>query len=228
MKNHGESEYSRAFIYFDDLVFDFECAVGHVLPITREFLTAWLSSWSHFLLPGSWFHSSSINGLGAYFQSARWFNDRLSCLRSMWLYSLNQSSLSGCLLSRIIFGMAVGLLNVSAIAIISERYKGKERVQTLGIRGSAEVVGTAVLTFESAFWLLWLAGCLSRLRYQYSYLTFVSLYLCHMDLRRKQWRKNTGMSCRWQGNGRQHSAWAVVAAAIVLSNVMITVRFQVW
>ena len=73
--------------------------------------------------------------------------DRLSCLRSMWLYSLNQSSLSGCLLSRIIFGMAVGLLNVSAIAIISERYKGKERVQTLGIRGSAEVVGTAVLTF---------------------------------------------------------------------------------
>ncbi len=50
-------------------------------------------------------------------------------------------------LSRIIFGMAVGLLNVSAIAIISERYKGKERVQTLGIRGSAEVVGTAVLTF---------------------------------------------------------------------------------
>lgn len=33
------------------------------------------------------------------------------------------------------------------VAIISERYKGKERVQTLGIRGSAEVVGTA-LTFE--------------------------------------------------------------------------------
>ena len=42
--------------------------------------------------------------------------------------------------------MAVGLLNVSAIAIISERYKEKN-VQTLGIRGSAEVVGTAVLTF---------------------------------------------------------------------------------
>ena len=35
-------------------------------------------------------------------------------------------------------------------AIINERYKGKERVQTLGIRGSAGVVGTAVLTFESA------------------------------------------------------------------------------
>ena len=54
-------------------------------------------------------------------------------------------------LSRIIFGMAVGLLNVSAIAIISERYKGKERIQTLGIRGSAEVVGTAVLTFGVSF-----------------------------------------------------------------------------
>ena len=30
-----------------------------------------MSSWSRFLLPGSWFHSSSINGLDAYFQSVR-------------------------------------------------------------------------------------------------------------------------------------------------------------
>ena len=34
-------------------------------------------------------------------------------------------------LSRIIFGMAVGLLNVSAIAIISERYKGKNASKPL-------------------------------------------------------------------------------------------------
>ena len=40
------------------------------------------------------------------------------------------------LLSRIAFGMGIGLINAKAIAIISQRYQGKERVQMLGIRGS--------------------------------------------------------------------------------------------
>ena len=71
--------------------------------------------------------------------------------------------------------MAVGLLNVSAIAIISERYKGKERVQTLGIRGSAEVVGTAVLTFGVSL-LIRFGWQAAFLVYGISsYLTFVSL-----------------------------------------------------
>ena len=79
-------------------------------------------------------------------------------------------------LSRIIFGMAVGLLNVSAIAIISERYKGKERVQTLGIRGFCRGCWDSCFDLWSeSLDSLWLAGCLSRLRYQYSNLTFVSL-----------------------------------------------------
>ena len=127
-------------------------------------------------------------------------------------------------LSRIIFGMAVGLLNVSAIAIISERYKGKERVQTLGIRGSAEVVGTAVLTFG--------VSLLIRFGWQAAFLVYgisipiLLLYLLfvpygstteaveekHRDVKMTggQWRTALGL--------------AVVAAAIVLSNVMITVR----
>ena len=49
--------------------------------------------------------------------------------------------------SRIVFGMGIGLLNAKAISIVSERYKGQERVRLLGLRGSAEVVGTAFLTF---------------------------------------------------------------------------------
>ena len=118
-------------------------------------------------------------------------------------------------LSRIIFGMAVGLLNVSAIAIISERYKGKERVQTLGIRGSAEVVGTAVLTFG--------VSLLIRFGWQAAFLVYgisipiLLLYLLFVPYGSKteaveggQWRTALGL--------------AVVAAAIVLSNVMITVR----
>ena len=47
------------------------------------------------------------------------------------------------LLSRIAFGMGIGLINAKAIAIISQRYQGKERVQMLGIRGSMELIGGA-------------------------------------------------------------------------------------
>lgn len=46
-------------------------------------------------------------------------------------------------LSRLIFGLGTGLINAKAISIISERYQGHERIQLLGYRGSAEVVGTA-------------------------------------------------------------------------------------
>ena len=48
--------------------------------------------------------------------------------------------------SRLVFGMGIGLLNAKAISIISERYHGKTRIQMLGFRGSAEVVGASILT----------------------------------------------------------------------------------
>ena len=47
------------------------------------------------------------------------------------------------LLSRLVFGMGIGLINAKAISIISQRYQGKERVQMLGIRGSMELIGGA-------------------------------------------------------------------------------------
>ncbi len=50
------------------------------------------------------------------------------------------------LLSRCFLGMGLGMINAKAISIISERYEGKERVQMLGLRGSAEVVGGALFT----------------------------------------------------------------------------------
>ena len=127
-------------------------------------------------------------------------------------------------LSRIIFGMAVGLLNVSAIAIISERYKGKERIQTLGIRGSAEVVGTAVLTFGVSF--------LIRFGWQAAFLVYgisipiLLLYLLFVPYGNsaeiiEEEHRDTKMT---GGQWRTALGLAVVAAAIVLSNVMITVR----
>ena len=49
-------------------------------------------------------------------------------------------------LARFALGLGTGTINAKAISIISERYQGRERVQTLGLRGSAEVVGSAILT----------------------------------------------------------------------------------
>ena len=80
-------------------------------------------------------------------------------------------------------------LSVSAI-------KGKERVQTLGIRGSAGGCWDGRLTFGVSLLIRfgWQAAFLG-LRHQHSYLTFVSLICCPMDLRTEEkWRKNTGMS----------------------------------
>ena len=48
--------------------------------------------------------------------------------------------------TRLLFGLGVGMLNAKAISIISERYYGKTRIQMLGFRGSAEVVGASILT----------------------------------------------------------------------------------
>ena len=104
-------------------------------------------------------------------------------------------------------------LSVSAI-------KEKER-QTLGIRGSAEVVRTAVLTFGVSLLIrFWLAGCLSRLRHQHSNLTFIS-YLYHMDRNRAvEKHRDVKMTA---GQWRTAIGLAVVAA-YRLVNVMITVR----
>ena len=50
--------------------------------------------------------------------------------------------------TRLLFGLGVGMLNAKAISIISERYHGKTRIQMLGFRGSAEVVGASILTLS--------------------------------------------------------------------------------
>ncbi|MGT2832237.1 MFS transporter [Streptococcus halotolerans] len=50
-------------------------------------------------------------------------------------------------LSRILLGAGIGMLNARAINIISERFTGNERTRMLGLRGSMEVLGSALLTF---------------------------------------------------------------------------------
>ena len=79
----------------------------------------------------------------------RFVSERFMIILGLILYSIcglipffNQSY-NLVFASRFVFGLGLGMMNPRAIAIISERFQGRERVQMLGYRGSAEVVGTA-------------------------------------------------------------------------------------
>ncbi len=49
-------------------------------------------------------------------------------------------------LARLLLGFGIGLINARAINIIGNFFTGQERVQMMGLRGSAEVLGSASLT----------------------------------------------------------------------------------
>ena len=128
-------------------------------------------------------------------------------------------------LSRFIFGMGVGLINAKAISIISERYHGRERVQTLGFRGSAEVVGTALVTLLVGF-LLQFGWTSSFLAYGAG-LIVLFLFMTFVPYHQQEESQYT------QANHKeplQKEEWkltiilAIVAAMIVLCNVGVTLR----
>lgn len=127
-------------------------------------------------------------------------------------------------IARLIFGMGVGLINAKAISIISERYHGKERVQTLGYRGSAEVVGTALLTLGAgqfmrfgwtAAFLVYGAGLLVLLLF----LLFVPY-----DKAEQQEVKQASQTRMTKAEWTLTIYLALVAAVIVLSNIAVNLR----
>ena len=128
-------------------------------------------------------------------------------------------------LSRLIFGMGVGLINAKAISIISERYHGRERVQTLGFRGSAEVVGTALVTLLVGFLLQfgWTASFLAYgagLIVLFLFLTFVPYEKQEEEHHASANHKESLKKEEW----KLTIILALVAAMIVLCNVGVTLR----
>lgn len=128
-------------------------------------------------------------------------------------------------ISRFIFGMGVGLINAKAISIISERYQGRERIQTLGFRGSAEVVGTALVTLLVGF-LLQFGWTSSFLAYGAG-LIVLFLFMIFVPYHQQEEIQHI------QSNHKeplQKEEWkltiilAIVAAMIVLCNVGVTLR----
>lgn len=87
----------------------------------------------------------------------KWLSDRqlivtgLLLLSSAGIFPFFVQAYPLVLLSRIAFGMGIGLINAKAIAIISQRYQGKERVQMLGIRGSMGTIISNTLYLRQHF-----------------------------------------------------------------------------
>lgn len=100
----------------------------------------------------------------------RWLSDRqlivtgLLLLSSAGIFPFFVQAYPLVLLSRIAFGMGIGLINAKAIAIISQRYQGKERVQMLGIRGSMELIGGASCSL--------LVGQLLKIHWTFAFLIY--------------------------------------------------------
>ena len=127
--------------------------------------------------------------------------------------------------SRFIFGLGLGMMNPRAIAIISERFQGRERVQMLGYRGSAEVVGMALLTLA--------VGQLLRFGWTTTFLVYtvgfivLALYLLFVPYEKSKVDKHKYLKSAQKMTTKQvrlSILLAFIAGMIVCTNVAINLR----
>ena len=127
--------------------------------------------------------------------------------------------------TRILFGLGVGMINAKAISIISERYQGKTRIQMLGLRGSAEVVGASLITLAvgqllafgwTATFLAYSAGFLVLILY----LLFVPYGKEKKEVKKKE-KEASRLTREMKG---LIFILAIEAAVVVCTNTAITIR----
>ena len=126
---------------------------------------------------------------------------------------------------RILFGLGVGMINAKAISIISERYHGKTRIQMLGLRGSAEVVGASILTLVVGQLLSW-GWTVTFLAYSAGFLVLI-LYLLFVPYgeEKKETKKKEAETTRLTGQMKGLIfLLAIEAAVVVCTNTAITIR----
>ncbi|KXU01432.1 MFS transporter [Streptococcus sp. FDAARGOS_146] len=161
----------------------------------------------------------------------RFVSERFMIILGLILYSIcglipffNQSY-NLVFASRFVFGLGLGMMNSRAIAIISERFQGRERVQMLGYRGSAEVVGMALLTL--------IVGQLLRFNWTTTFLVYtvgfivLALYLMFVPYEKNESDKHKHLKSVRKMTRKQINLsifLAFIAGMIVCANVAITLR----
>ena len=127
--------------------------------------------------------------------------------------------------TRILFGLGVGMINAKAISIISERYQGKTRIQMLGLRGSAEVVGASLITLAVGQ-LLAFGWTVTFLAYSAGFLVLI-LYLLFVPYgkEKKEVKKKAKEGSRLTREMKGLIfILAIEAAVVVCTNTAITIR----
>ena len=161
----------------------------------------------------------------------RFVSERFMIILGLILYSIcglipffNQSY-NLVFASRFVFGLGLGMMNPRAIAIISERFQGRERVQMLGYRGSAEVVGMAVLTLAVGQ-LLHFGWTTTFLVYTVGFIV-LALYLMFVPYEKNESDKHKHLKSVRKMTRKQINLsifLAFIAGMIVCANVAITLR----
>ena len=161
----------------------------------------------------------------------RFVSERFMIILGLILYSIcglipffNQSY-NLVFASRFVFGLGLGMMNPRAIAIISERFQGRERVQMLGYRGSAEVVGMALLTLAVGQ-LLHFGWTTTFLVYTVGFIV-LALYLMFVPYEKNESDKHKHLkSVRKMTRKQIHLSifLAFIAGVIVCANVAMTLR----
>ena len=161
----------------------------------------------------------------------RFVSERFMIILGLILYSIcglipffNQSY-NLVFASRFVFGLGLGMMNPRAIAIISERFQGRERVQMLGYRGSAEVVGMALLTLAVGQ-LLHFGWTTTFLVYTVGFIV-LALYLMFVPYEKNESDKHKHLISVRKMTRKQINLsifLAFIAGMIVCANVAITLR----
>ena len=163
----------------------------------------------------------------------RWMSERQMIVAGLLIFStsglvpLVVQDYPLIFLSRLLFGLGTGMINAKAISIISERYSGNDKTRMLGYRGSAEVVGSAILTFIVGQ-LLPLGWPAIFAVYGGGYLILL-LYLLFVPYPKE--KKQASLKEKKKGSARLRSPqWrfslmlAVIAGIIICFNSIISLR----
>ena len=126
--------------------------------------------------------------------------------------------------SRLLLGLGVGLINAKAISIISEHFEGEERIQMLGYRGSAEVVGSSFLTLLVGVFLT-IDWTWAFLIYGFAFLVLV-LYLLFVPRVAEQEEEGELIHLSASQRGKA-SLYGLLAGLTVFVNTVVSMRLPV-
>lgn len=127
-------------------------------------------------------------------------------------------------LGRLVLGFGLGLMNAKAITIISSHYEGQERLQLLGWRGSAEVLGSASLT--AVVGMLLPFGWTAAFSIYFLGLVILGLYLAFVPKGEADTPEETDQSqVKLSGKQWQQAIYlGVIAAFVIHVNTLLTLK----